>query len=235
MGKPNETELYPPIKAFLEAQGFAVKGEVGAADVMALRGDEDPLLVELKSGFSLTLLQQAVARQTVSDCVYVAVPRWTGKAGYRAFKGNLGLCKRLGLGVFTVRMADGLVELHHEPRPFQPRKNARRRASLIAEFKAREGDPNLGGAPATAGRMTAYRQDAQRCADYLAQAGHASGAEIKSEAGVARATAIMAANHYGWFVRQKRGVYALTEAGQAARGNGAAPLQRTGKGKGKVG
>lgn len=216
MNKPSETDLYAPVKAFLETQGYRVKGEVGAADVMALRDGDDPVLVELKVGFSLTLLQQAVARQSVSDSVYVCVPRWAGKTGYKAFRGNLGLCKRLGLGVMTVRLSDGLVELHHEPRQFQPRKNARRRAALIREFETRTGDPNVGGAATRAGRVTAYRQDAQRCAAYLAMVGQASGAEIKRETGVDRATAIMAANHYGWFERLTRGVYGLTDAGTAA-------------------
>ena len=47
-----ETELYPPIKALFEAQGYTVKGEVGAADVVAMRGDEPAVIVELKTGFA---------------------------------------------------------------------------------------------------------------------------------------------------------------------------------------
>ena len=33
-----ETDLYPPLKSFLEKQGYTVKAEVGAADIVALRG-----------------------------------------------------------------------------------------------------------------------------------------------------------------------------------------------------
>ena len=33
-----ETDLYPPVKAFLEAQGYEVKGEVGDCDLVAVRG-----------------------------------------------------------------------------------------------------------------------------------------------------------------------------------------------------
>ena len=33
-----EADLYPPIKSYLEAQGYTVKAEIGACDVMALRG-----------------------------------------------------------------------------------------------------------------------------------------------------------------------------------------------------
>lgn len=42
MSTLRETDLYPPVKLFLEAQGFEVKAEIGAADVVARRGDEPP-------------------------------------------------------------------------------------------------------------------------------------------------------------------------------------------------
>lgn len=35
-----ETALYPPVKKFLEAQGYEVKAEIGAAEIVALRGAE---------------------------------------------------------------------------------------------------------------------------------------------------------------------------------------------------
>ena len=62
-----ETDLYPPIKAYLEEQGYVVKSEIGAADVVAVRGAEPPVVVELKLAFSLTLFHQAIARLAVSD------------------------------------------------------------------------------------------------------------------------------------------------------------------------
>lgn len=216
MSKPTETDLYPPVKAFFTALGYDVKAEIGAADVMAIRGDDPPVIVELKLGFSLTLLQQGVARQRVTDQVYLAVPRWKGKSGYRAFKGNLGLCKRLGLGVMTVSTT-GEVQVHHDPAPFQPRKVKRRQQSLMAEFERREGDPNKGGAT-RAGLVTSYRQEALRCAAYLAENGPTKGAVVAKETNVARATRVMAANHYGWFERVETGIYGLTDAGRGAVG-----------------
>lgn len=212
--KPRETDLYAPVKAFLESLGYDVKAEVGAADVMAMRGDDPVVIVELKAGFSLTLLQQAVVRQSVTDQVYVAVPKWSGRAGWKAFKANVGLCKRLSLGVLSVDLAQGTVQVHSEPAPFVPRKSVPRRAGLLREFQARAGDPNLGG---TNGKIvTAYRQDAVKCAAILAEVEAAKGAEVAKASGVARATAIMASNHYGWFVRVSTGIYALTPAGRAA-------------------
>jgi hypothetical protein len=212
MSNPRETRLYAPVKAYLEAQGYSVKGEIAAADIVALRGNEPPLIVELKNGFSLVLLQQAAARQAITDTVYVALPRWSGKAGWRAFKGNIGLCKRLGIGVISVREADGVVQVHADPAPFQPRKSKARKAALLKEFAAREGDPTMGG---TNGQvMTAYRQDARRIAAYLATAGPSKGADVARATGVSRATRIMADNHYGWFFRAARGIYTLSDAGE---------------------
>ena len=84
MTKPAETQLYAPVKAWLEAQGYEVKSEVGPADVVGCRAGSEPVVVELQTSFSLTLLQQAVARQAITDQVYVAVPRWKGKSGWRS-------------------------------------------------------------------------------------------------------------------------------------------------------
>ena len=64
--------------------------------------------------------------------------------------------------------------------------------------------------------MTAYRQDALRLAADLAATGPSKGAEIAARTGVVRATQMMADDHYGWFDRVSRGVYALTPRGEAA-------------------
>ena len=72
----SETTLYPSVKRFLEAAGFRVKGEVEGCDVVAVRDDE-PLqltVVEMKLGFSLELLLQAVDRMRAADEVWLAVP-----------------------------------------------------------------------------------------------------------------------------------------------------------------
>ena len=38
-----ESDLYPPVKAYLEAQGYAVKAEIGDCDLLARRADEPPV------------------------------------------------------------------------------------------------------------------------------------------------------------------------------------------------
>lgn len=207
-----EADLYGPVKAYLEAQGYRVKGEIGAADLVAVREDEDPVIVELKLRASLTLYHQAVARMAISDLVYIAVPKPKGRNARRALRENRTLCRRLGLGFLTVRH-DGVVEAQCDPGPYAPRKNKEKRTRLLREFDRLRGDPNDGGATRH-GIVTAYRQDALRCAAYLAETGPEKGAIVAKAAGVPEATRIMRDNHYGWFERVETGIYALTGDGR---------------------
>lgn len=215
MNPARETNLYPPVKAYLEARGYDVKGEVGAADVVAVRGGEDPVIIELKLGFSLTLLHQGIARQSITDAVYLAIPARTGRAARKVLKDNLGLCRRLGLGLMTVRARDGFIEVLADPAPYRPRASKPRKARLLREFARRTGDPNSGGAMRK-GLVTAYRQDALRCARYLSANGPTKGAHVAQATGVPGATRIMANDHYGWFERVTIGIYALTPKGRDA-------------------
>lgn len=215
MGRILETELYQPVKKLLQLQGYEVKAEVGSADIVACRGSEDPVIVELKTGFTLNLFYQAVDRQAITDAVYVAVARGRGRRFQAALKSSLKLARRLGIGVMTVRPADGLVELHLDPAPFTPRKSKPRKERLLREFARREGDPNTGGSSKVK-LMTAYRQDAIKCAAYLKANGPSRGAEVAKATNVSRAPRMMADDHYGWFERAERGVYALTPKGEAA-------------------
>lgn len=217
MTKPRqrETDLYPPIKALLEGQGYEVKAEVGAADIVACRGAEDPVIVELKLGFSLALIHQAIDRQAITDAVYIAVPRGTGRAFGTALKRNSALCRRLGLGMITVRLKDGHTQVHLDPAPYKPRQSKPRKTHLLREFAKRVGDPNQGGAPRRH-LITAYRQDALRCVHVLQAQGPSKGADVARLAQVPNATRLMADNHYGWFERIARGVYALSPKGSTA-------------------
>ena len=208
-----ETALYLPVKGFLEGQGFAVKGEVADADVVACRGDDPPVIVELKGGFSLALLHQAVARLAITDAVYVCVPRRAGRVAWRALRENTRLCRRLGLGVMTVRLSDGLVEVHADPGNYTPRKSKPRQGRLLREFSRRRGDPAAGGA-VRAEQVTAYRQDAILIASHLAASGPSRGTAVALATGVTNATRMMRDDHYGWFERVERGTYALTDAGR---------------------
>jgi hypothetical protein len=225
-----EADLYPPLKAFLEAQGYEVKAEIGACDIMALRAGDPPLVVEMKLGFNLSLVLQGVARQALFDTVYLAVA--APKKGWPArYKDIVALCRRLGLGLLVVTPGEtgadpGLVEAHLDPGPYLPRRNATRAGRLLREFQRRVGDPNQGGTTGIK-RMTAYRQDALRCLASVAD-GPLKAAEVAKRAGVAKAASLMRADHYGWFDRVALGVYALSPKGLAALGENADELARLG-------
>ncbi len=208
-----ETELYGPIKLFLEAQGYVVKGEIGPCDVMAVRGDEGPVVVELKERLSLALILQAVDRLAFSDTVYVAFRIGKGhSASWRTRRKQVTrLLRRLGLGLLTVSASGNVVPVL-DPAPYRPRAQAGRRKRLLREFAERVGDPEDGGSSSRK-RLTAYRQDALRCARQLADEGVLKVSVLRDRTGVSRAGAILLDNHYGWFVREKRGHYALSAKG----------------------
>lgn len=219
-----EADLYPELKAYLEAQGYEVKAEIGACDLMARRGEEPALVVEMKLSFSLALVMQGVARQALFDDVYLAVP--VAEKGWKLrYKDIVALCRRLGLGLLAVKPGQG-VEAHLDPVPYSPRKNTARAGRLLREFERRVGDPNKGGTTGIK-RVTAYRQDALRCLLAL-QGGALKASAVAQAAGVARAAGLLRDDHYGWFERVERGIYALTPQGRAAIVAEAAEIARLG-------
>jgi hypothetical protein len=205
-----ESDLYLPVKRFLEVQGYTVKGEIKECDIVAVRGAEPPVIVELKVAFSLQLLLQGIDRQAITDAVYLAI----APPKRRQYHDMLKLCRRLGLGVLIV--TGDHVEALADPAPYQPRKAAKRKTQLLKEFAHRTGDTTLGGSSTRAARMTAYRQDTLRCAAYLGQRGASKVAVISAETGVAKAAAILQRDVYGWFVKPERGIYALSAKGTVA-------------------
>jgi hypothetical protein len=202
---PLETELYGPVKALLVAQGYDVKGEIHGCDVVGVRGDEAPVIVELKRSFGLELVLQGIDRLAMSDAVYLAVGRWPR---------NLGdvrrLCRRVGLGLIVVSGTRADVVL--DPAPYRPRRDRRRVTRLLGEHQRRVGDPTAGGSSRRP-IMTAYRQEAIRCLEAL-EAGPLSVSATRAAADVPRAGAILQRDVYGWFERVARGTYSLSPLGR---------------------
>jgi hypothetical protein len=167
----HETELYAPLKAFFEKQGYSIKGEVRTCDLVGVREDEaDPLIVEMKKTFNLALLLQGVERLRLSPVVYLAVERSRDKKGAvnQRWGEITGLCRRLGLGLITVvfyKTKQPLVEVLAEPGDAPPRVRSavRRRERLLYEFRERSGDYNTGGSTRVK-LVTAYREKALRVA-----------------------------------------------------------------------
>ena len=209
----SETKLYPPVRAFFESLGFAVKGEIAGCDLVATRSDAPELVVvcELKLSFNLELVLQAIERAALADEVWLAAPKPKVQRGRSLDPRFRQLCRRLGFGVLTVD-ADGSVEVLISPDAPAPRRNSKRRSQVMTEYRRRAGDPTPGGSSKVP-VMTAYRQGALTCAAALAD-GPKRPRDLRTA--VPTAATMLRRNVYGWFCRIERGLYDLTDVGRAA-------------------
>ena len=208
-----ESDLYPPVKKLLESQGYKVKGEVEGCDVVAVRDEEPPVVVELKLHLNLELLLQATDRLALTSKVYLAVPahnRMVSKQRKRVVK----LLRMLGLGLLAVDAEREIVEVILDPGSYRPRKSKARTERLLGEFINRVGDPNRGGADRRRGLMTAYRQRALAIAGHLESEGPSKASLVRDSISEPKAREILYNNVYGWFERVDRGIYDLSPRGR---------------------
>ncbi|MDQ1910133.1 DUF2161 family putative PD-(D/E)XK-type phosphodiesterase [Paenibacillus sp. GD4] len=221
----SETELYAPVKAYLEELGYSVRGEVNHCDLVAMREDEAPLIVELKKSFSIPLLLQAIDRLKITRNVYVAfeLPN-KGKAPHGASWPELRkLCGMLGIGMMTVQFyktrKPRLQVECYPPAERQelllPRHNKRVATRLVQEFHERRADYNVGGSTQRK-LVTAYREKALHLAMMLKLHGPLSPRRLKGLTGNSHAAAFLQRNVYRWYERVERGVYRLTPQGEQA-------------------
>lgn len=209
-----ESDLYLPLKQFLETQGYEVKGEVIQCDVMGMRGDEEPVIVELKLSINLSVVLQAVDRLSLSSNVYIGIPKQYKIVKYRKRR-IVKLLKMLGLGLIIIdpTVKTGCVDIALDPTEFKPRKSKPRLKRMLGEFLSRQGDPNLGGSTTNNGRMTAYRQRALVIGIYLYENGATKASLVSEQIQDPKARDILYKNHYGWFEKESRGVYQLSASG----------------------
>lgn len=143
-----ETDLYGPVRDYLEAQGYLVQGEVRQCDVAAVRGEE-LLVVELKLRLGHEVLAQAARRREIADVVYVAIPKPPRIAEWRKRSvGLLYLLRRLEIGLLLVspraRTAPR-VAVEAPVAIFDPVRNGALRSAVLREVRRRSGDFNPGG------------------------------------------------------------------------------------------
>ena len=101
-----ETDLYEPIRAFLEEEGYQVQAEVKDCDIAAVK-DGQLVIVELKKAFNLKLVYQGLERQSLTEQVFVAIPRPKKGQREKAWKDMLKLLKRLILLMFLKIIGHG--------------------------------------------------------------------------------------------------------------------------------
>jgi hypothetical protein len=210
-----ETDLYGPVRAFLERQGYTVRSEVLGCDVAGRRGD-DLVMVELKRALTTDLLVQATRRQRTTNSVYVAVPRPRGAGHGGRWRGLLHLLRRLELGLllvsFSGRRAGVQAVLH--PLPFDRRRSARDQRAILEEMAGRSGDHNQGGSVRRP-LVTAYRENAIHVACCLERSGPLAPRALRAFGTGQKTLSILRSNVYGWFERVGYGIYALSAQGRA--------------------
>ncbi len=192
-----------------------MKGEVQNCDVIAVRGDECVVVVELKLSINLTVVLQAVDRLQITDTVYIGVPKGVTVLKKQR-KHVVKLLRMLGLGLIVIdpAAAAGGVDVLCDPSGYKPRQVKQRTHRLLGEFMHRVGDPNAGGSSVRRGIMTAYRQKALAIAEYLREHGETKAAIIARSLAEPRTRVILYDNVYGWFDRLGKGVYALSPRGE---------------------
>jgi hypothetical protein len=212
-GKPalKESDLYPPLRDFLVAQGYRVRSEVAGCDVTAVI-DDQLVVIEIKRALNLDLLTQGLRRQRTADSVYLAIPAPRTETLRKRHLAVIPVVKRLELGLILVDLESVIpVRVAFHPIPYRPRLDRRARRALVREQAARSVDGNTGGTRATP-LLTAYREKALTIALLLKQNGPSRPRDLR-DGGGPKTQSILSHNVYGWFERIDRGVYDLSTKG----------------------
>ncbi len=215
-----EEDLYKPIHDFLVQEGYEVRSEVNFCDICATK-ENQLTIIELKRNLSVELLAQAAKRQKIGDFVYIAVPKPKRLIGTAKWKDICHLLKRLELGLILVSLGGkNLIEIPISPKPFDfqasRQKSKNKKMKLVEELKGRTMELNVGG---SRGRklVTAYRENSLHIACCLNMFGPMSAKKITQYGTDSSKTwSILNKNYYGWFYKQEKSVYGLSDAGKRA-------------------
>ena len=209
-----EKAMYPIIKTYLESLGYDVKAEVLNADIMAKK-DDQVIIVEMKTTFSIKLIYQGLKRMHISDLVYLAIPKPTLKVRKSdTFHEKETITRRLELGLMLVDLKHENIEVLYDPQPDQLKKQKKKQNRLLKEFNTRKTTMNVGGVTKTK-IITAYKELAIALLIELKE-GPRKTSYLKTIIGDPKVVNILQMNYYGWYERVSKGVYQLTEAGYQA-------------------
>jgi hypothetical protein len=217
-----ESDLYEPLKNWLEGQGYRVSAEVGDCDLVALNPEstENPMILELKLRLSLDLIAQGVRRQEISPSVYLVVPVQGSRGRLRNARSVLPVLRKLELGLIFVRFLrhGSQVEVQLHPAEAPRRSRPSRRRAILREIDGRYAELNRAGQTSGEERFSAYRQRAIRVAVLVknSEAEVVSPAQLRAHGAPETVQQILSKNYYGWFDRVSRGSYRLSDAGHHA-------------------
>ncbi len=209
-----EKEMFPIIKAYLVKHGYDVKAEVMHADIVAKK-DQDVIIIEMKTSFTISLIYQGLKREHLSDNVYLAIPRPSSKVlKSDNFHEKKSITRRLELGLILVDMTHETLDVLFDPAPYHFKKQHQKKERLLKEFNMRKTSLNTGGVTKTK-IITAYKELTLLIAEELKD-GPRTTAYLKEALKENKVTSVLQKNYEGWFERIRRGVYHLTDKGEQA-------------------
>lgn len=161
-----ETDLFEPIKKWLEDGGNEVYSEVRAkrtfrrADVVGVHGGI-LTVVEMKTGISLDLIEQAVGWRNRAHYIYVAIPKPKTHLNEFARK----LLQQHGIGILTVNLGDDAqsVSLYRNHKPKLNRRIVNDLSEALTEYHKNA----LPGGSSGGGYVTTYSLTMMRIKEYL--------------------------------------------------------------------
>jgi len=208
--KPKETDMYNPIRNLLAEQGFTVRGEVKGCDIVAVKG-EIVWVVEMKLIANITLIYQALDRQTATDWVFIAVPR-PKSARSGTFLKLKKLVKKLQLGLITVALDSPIQHAEIVTFPVGKDNKANKKTTVLKREVAGRTVDTAGGVTKTQ-INTAYRERSVHLACLLEAKGALSPKELVALGCEKDAGHMLHSNFFGWYNKISRGVYELSEKG----------------------
>jgi hypothetical protein len=213
----NESELFQPIKNYFADSGYTVDGEVKDCD-MVMKKENDFIVVELKNDLNFKIFMQGAKRQKMFQHVFIAV--WTPKnLKSKAFRDKVYLLNRLGLGLILVSKRAKMVTIFAQPmvHPLSNynTRNKKTKDRVISELNGRRTKQNIGGVNKKT-VLTAYKEDCLLILDLMKQQGSLKASIIKDQTGIKTSYNKIYQNHYGWFVKEGKGIYGLSDFGQKA-------------------
>lgn len=214
MGSFKECDLYPPVYNYFKSLGYEVKAEVKDCDLVAVKGSEI-VIAELKTNFCLKLIYQAIERQSISNFVYVVIPRPKKGAKNKEWRSMLKLMKRLDIGIITVAMDSEIktIDVVSSPVGQNKLKNSKKREQVNREFNERNMDTNTGGISRTK-ILTAYKEKCIHTLCIIEKHGYITPANLKKYLNEKYADRILRNNYYGWFDKIEKGVYGISLEGK---------------------
>lgn len=137
-----ECRLYPPVRDWLTSHGYEIHVEIFGCDIVALK-DGKITAVELKKGYTRTLVNQLTARAQWADFVIAAIP---GRIADFSVKKRTGGARYSGFGLLIVEGGKVFCKVHPKPQPnWWHKRHAYRLKKLIGRAPAQ--DHELAGLP----------------------------------------------------------------------------------------